>query len=313
MNMSGIKVLVTGGAGFLGSHLTEHLVAAGAEVSVLDTLLSGRESNLAHLQDQVKFYQGDILDKNLIAEACKGKDVIVHSAFPGAICDRGLANQYIEAGTVGIFNMLAAASSENALFVYVSSISVYGRQEFVPITEEHPVHPILIYGATKLAGEFYCRVMAEQYGLRTVVLRYSDIFGPRNGRISAPINFLQKALGGDPLVIQGNGQQIRSYTYVADAVEATLLAINNPKAVGQVMNIAGDENISILELVNKVRKVCGVQSSPQFNQNNQQDARNYIIDNSLAKKILGFKPRFSVEEGLQLTLQWLKANPAYYA
>lgn len=312
MDLSNIKVLVTGGAGFLGSHISEGLLNAGARVNILDTFLSGRESNITHLKNRVKFYHGDILDQSLVKEAAKGVDVVVHSAFPMAICDRSLNKQYIEAGTVGIYNVLNSALAEDAKLIYVSSISVYGRQKYLPVDEEHPVHPMLIYGATKLAGEFYCQVMAEEYGLQTVILRYSDIFGPRNGRISAPINFLLKSLHKQPLEINGDGSQIRSYTYVSDAVDATLLAMVKPEAKGQIINVAGDDNISILELAQKVRKLTGMPLDIKCAGTKNPDTRNYIIDNNRAKKLLGFKPRVSIDDGLELTLQWLKDNPLFY-
>lgn len=312
MNISGLKVLVTGGAGFLGSHISEQLVEAGAKVSVLDTYQSGNSSNLANLISLVNFYQGDILDKNLVKQAMKGQDVVIHSAFPMAICDRSLNKQYIESGTVGIYNVLSSALAEDALFVYVSSISVYGKQQFVPITEDHPTNPMLLYGATKLAGELYCQVMSEEYGLRTVILRYSDIFGPRNGRVSAPIIFLIKALLKQPITINGMGTQVRSYTYASDAARAALLAINNPAAVGRIINIAGDESISIQQLVQKVQQVIGEGLNIQYDENVQQDVRNYIIDNTLAKNILAFQPQVSVIEGLNMTLKWLRANPDYF-
>lgn len=308
MNLSGRKILVTGGAGFLGSQISQGLAEAGAEVRILDPMLSGRKENIEALAKDITVIQGDILDENTLAEAAKGIDTIVHTAFPTAICDRDLERQYIDIGTIGTFNVLKRALANRALFVYASSISVYGEQKYTPIDEEHPLEPILIYGATKLTGEYYTRVMAKSYGLKTVILRYTDVYGPRNGRYSAPIQFMHLALAGKPIVIRGSGKQARSYMYIKDIVDATTLAVATPEAIGETINISGDQCVSVLELAEQIKELVGNDIEIQYNQNQQEDLRCYAIDNTKAKKILGFSPQWNLDRGLAETLKWVKTK-----
>lgn len=303
----GCRVLVTGGAGFLGSNIARLLLSQGAEITLLDNCRPGQEKNILDLMDRVDLLRGDITDQETVKKAARGKEVIVHAAFPVMQCDRSLENQFVATGTVGLFNILKEALEGQALVIYVSSISVYGRQSYTPIDENHPLDPALVYGATKLAGEFYCKVMAREYGLKTVILRYSDLYGPGLGRSNAPVVFLQRALAGFPLPVRGGGRQVRSYLFVTDAAQAVLQAIEAPAARGMVINVAGDEAITIMDLALKAKEITGSKSEI-ISEEGWVDEREYRIDSTLARSILGFRPRVDLSAGLRKTLAWVKGG-----
>lgn len=304
--IQGSRVLVTGGGGFLGSNIARLLVAEGARVTLLDNGGPGLAKNIADIRGQVTLIQGDITDNKTVKRAVLGQDVVVHTAFPVVQCDRSLENQYVAVGTAGLFNILKEAVAQQALVVYVSSISVYGRQIYTPIDEKHPVDPVLIYGATKLAGEFYCRVMAREYGLKVVMLRYSDLYGPGLGRANAPVVFLKQAMAGLPLTVRGGGRQVRSYLYVTDAAEAALLAIKNPAAMGMVFNVGSNEVITVMDLAKKALEITGSKSEI-VSEDGWVDERRYEIDSSLARSLLGFNPRVDLDTGLRNVLAWVKS------
>lgn len=307
MELKGKTVLIVGGAGFLGSHLVDEFLKQGANVHVFDACLSGSKDNLSSVLKEVEFNIGDINNYNRVEQAVKGVDLVVHTAFPMSLCGRSLAEQHLDTGIVGLYNCLRAAYQQGAFFVYASSISVYGIQEYIPVDESHPVHPVLFYGATKLAGEFYCQVMNQTYGLPLVILRYADLYGPRNGRKSAPEIFLLNCLDGEPIIVRGGGKQSRTYTYIGDAVRATILAVSTADAQGEIFNVAGSEWISIYDLANLVQDVTG-KNPGIIVLEQEEDLRQYKIDCSKAKRLLNFKPQFSLEEGLKLTWNWLQDN-----
>jgi nucleoside-diphosphate-sugar epimerase len=303
----GRSVLVTGGAGFLGSNIARLLLSEGAKVTLLDNCGPGYDKNIKDIIERVALISGDINDEDAVKKAVQGKEFVVHAAFPAAQCDRSLNNQFIATGTVGLFNILKEALEQQSLVIYVSSISVYGKQLYTPIDEKHPVDPTLVYGVTKLTGEFYCRVMAREYGLKTVILRYSDLYGPGLGRSNAPVAFIEKALSGLPLLVRGGGKQVRSYLFVTDAAQAVRLAIENPAALGKVFNVGGDETTTIMDLALKVKAITG-SSSEIISEEGWVDEREYKIDSTLARSILGFGPAVDLDAGLRKTLAWLKGG-----
>ena len=195
------------------------------------------------------------------------------------------------------------AHAQRALVVYASSISVYGRQLYTPIDERHPLDPVLLYGVTKLAGEYYCKVMAREYGLQVVMLRFSDLYGPGLGRDNAPVVFLKRARAGLPLVVRGGGKQIRSYLFATDAAMAVYLALTNPAAVGGVFNIASDETVTISGLAQKALQITGSKGEIVY-EDGWVDEREYRIDSTLARTVLGFKPLVELETGLRKILAW---------
>ena len=313
MDLENAKVLVAGGAGFIGSHVCDALIRKGAEVTVLDNLVSGNLKNIAHIKDRLRFIKGDITNFEQVLHAAKDKDVIIHEAFPAAICDLSPEKQFITTGTLGTYNLLRAALANDSIFIYASSISVYGKQVSSQISESHPLNPIIVYGATKLSGEIYCRAFQHEHELNIVILRYSDVYGPRFSRISAPIAFLLKGLKKEPLQIHGDGSQTRDYTYVTDIAEGTVLAINE-KAYGDVFNIASGNHISILELAKKVNVITGNDSELELIAHEKidtqkyvaEDERKYSIDISKAKKVLGYNPKISLDSGLNITKEWIE-------
>ncbi|OPX92102.1 NAD-dependent epimerase/dehydratase family protein [Pelotomaculum sp. PtaB.Bin117] len=311
MRLKGRKVLVTGGAGFLGSHLCERLLAEGAEVRVLDVLASGRAANLSALLGQIDLINGDIASEDSVLKAVGNSDTVVHLAFPLALRERSIETPVITGILTGLLNLIQAALARDALLIYTSSIAVYGNGKYVPIDEKHPLEPVLIHGAVKLAGENFCRTLAGSNGLRTVILRAADIYGPRNTRISVPIKFLLQAMANEPITIYGDGSDSRSYTFVADFTEAVVLSMIRPEATGEVFNVGGDECVSMCELASEVKKIAG-SSGPVLFQDSPAAGRRLFIDNRKSKEILGFKPSFRIGEGLTLTHRWLIDNPQYY-
>jgi len=311
VRLKGRKVLVTGGAGFLGSHLCEKLLAEGAEVHALDVFTSGRAANLGALSGQVNLIKGDVASADSVLKAAGNTDTIVHLAFPLALRERSIETPVITGILAGLLNLIRAAITRDALLIYISSVAVYGNGKYIPIDENHPLEPVLIHGAVKLAGENFCRTLAGSNGLRTVVLRAADIYGPRNTRISVPIKFLLQAMANEPITVYGDGSDSRSYTFVADFTEAVVLGMIRPEAIGGVFNVGADECVSMSELAFAVQKIAGG-SSPVLFQDGPAAGRRLFIDNRKSKEVLGFKPAFRIAEGLAITRRWLEDNPEYY-
>lgn len=265
-------------------------------------------------------------------KAVKDVDYIIHQAFPYGVATRELNKQFIEDGAVGTFNILHAAVENNVeKVVYASSVAVYGIQDKLPVKEDNLINPFLPYGATKYVGELYCRTISNVFNLQTVSLRYFNVYGPRYSSYdhSALINFLSRALEGKDLVIYGDGEQIRDYTYIDDVVEGTLLSLEKDKFYGEVFNIGSGNGIKILDLANLVaemaREYTKKEIKVRFAQKEEYkkvfrglprgitkkigdkyvDERNYIADITKAKKILGYSPKVGLKEGITKTLEWL--------
>jgi len=311
VRLKGRKVLVTGGAGFLGSHLCEKLLAEGAEVRVLDLFTSGRAANINSVLDQINIISGDIACADSVSKAVKDADTIVHLAFPLALRERSIETPVIVGILTGLLNLIEAALTHDALLIYTSSVAVYGNEKYIPIDENHPLEPVLIHGAVKLAGENFCRTLAKSNGLRAVILRVADIYGPRNTRISVPIKFLRQAVSDEPITVYGDGSDSRTYTFVADFTEAVILSMIRTEAEGGIFNVAGDECVSMRKLAFAVKKITGSSSLVLF-QDSPAAGRRLFIDNRKSKEVLGFKPTFKIAEGLAETHRWLKDNPGYY-
>jgi nucleoside-diphosphate-sugar epimerase len=312
MRLKGRNVLVTGGAGFLGSLLCEVLLQEGAGVYVIDDCDTGRGTNLEKILHKIEFFRGNVADEGMVCRAAENADTIVHLAFPMALRQRSLDTSVITGNLAGVCNMIKAAVSRNALLVYISSIGVYGNGRYNPIDENHPLEPVLIHGAVKLAGENLCAAMARGGGLRCVILRVADIYGPRNARVSVPIRFLLQAESGQPLTVHGDGSDSRTYTYAADFAEAVILSISRAEAENGVFNVAGDDCVSMNELAREVIRVTG-SDSPVLHLDAPSSGRRLFIDNSMIKEVLGFKPCYSMAEGLNTTCAWLRENPGFYS
>lgn len=311
MRLKGRHALVTGGAGFLGSHLCEKLLAEGAKVRALDILTSGGDANRCAVLKQIDLLNSNIACEGSVLEAVKDVDSIVHLAFPMALRQRSIETRVITEILSGLLNLIRAALDRNALFIYISSIAVYGNERYVPIDENHPLEPVLIHGAVKLAGENFCSTLARSNGLRKVILRVADIYGPRNARISVPIKFLLQAVRNEPITVYGDGSDSRTYTFVSDFSEAVVLSLFRPEATGGVFNIGGDECVSMRQLAFEVKRITGSRSPVLF-QDCPASGRRLLIDNFKSKEVLGFKPAFNLAQGLAITHRWLRDNPNYY-
>jgi nucleoside-diphosphate-sugar epimerase len=311
--MMGSRVLVTGGAGFIGSHLVDRLLRDGHDVVVLDNLSTGRRENLAEAADAVEFVEGDIRDLDAIRAAIRGADVVYHqAALPSVPRSIEAPADSHAANATGTLNVLIAAREADVRrVVYASSSSVYGDTPTLPKREEMAPSPLSPYAVSKLAGELYCRVFHHVYGLETVALRYFNVFGPRQAPDSAyaaviPL-FIQKLLDGRVPRIFGDGEQTRSFAYVADVVDANVRAAVSEGAAGRAINIAGKERISINDLDRALRDA--VPAAPRgpadYGPPRPGDVRHSYADLSAAEELLGYSPRTSLAEGLRRTVEWL--------
>ena len=324
------KILVTGGAGFIGSHICERLLKEGAEVVVLDDFSTGKIDNLKKIKSLIKIIRGDILDDKAVKKATNGCDAIIHQAFPYGKSGMGLDNQYVRAGTEGTFNILReAVKSGVKKFIFASTASVYGIvPKYPPIDEKYRTKSFLLYGSTKLCGENFCSTISDLYGLDTTVLRYFYVYGPRYSVFdhSAMVNFINLALRGKPILIYGKGDQLRDYTYIEDVVEATILALKNESTKEKIYNISSGFNTSISDLAATIVRLtnskseikaashtqyryidyCRIPIGITSKKDNQWiDERNYIADISLVKKELGYFPKISLEDGILKTVNWM--------
>lgn len=333
MQIKGKKVLVTGGAGFIGSHICERLLQEGAEVTILDDFSTGKLTNLEQIKKDITLINGKVEDYEKIYNALKDCDIVIHEAFPYGKSGMGLEEQYIEEGIIGTFNVLKAAVKNNIeKVINASSVAVYGIQEYLPLNENHSIRPFLPYGATKYAAELYCTTFSKLYELDTISLRYFYVYGSKYAQFehNAMVNFLNRALSDKPLLIYGDGSQIRDYTYIDDVVEGTLLAAEKENTSGTTYNISYGEGITILELAEKIREIVNNDIEIRFAKieeyrysdkytvipigltkkvdNKWVDERNYVGDISKARKELQYNPKTKIEEGIKKTAEWLKSE-----
>lgn len=329
MKIKGSKVLITGGAGFIGSHLSERLLKEGAEVVIYDNFSTGKIENLSHIAKDISIIKGDIKNLEDLRNAMAGLDIVIHEAFPYGVATRSLDKQFVEEGANGTFNVLRAAVEENVeKVVYASTVAVYGEQKYLPIDEEHPKDPFLPYGATKYLGELYCSTFSKVYGLKTVSLRYFNVYGPRYATFdhSAMVHFLELVIKGKSPIIYGDGNQIRDYTYIDDIVEGTLLSLKKDVTKGDVFNLGGGQGIRIIDLSKKIIEISGADLKPKFADLSEYrytkkglpygitkkvgdqyfDTRNYVANIDKAKKVLGYHPRTNLDDGIKMTLEWMK-------
>jgi UDP-glucose 4-epimerase len=305
-----MKVLVTGGAGFIGSHVADRLVAAGHEVRVLDNLSSGRRENLDGPAREAEVVEADVRDGDAVRAAASGCDAVVHLAalvsVPASIADP-LASQEINArGTLNV--LLAAREAGAGRFVFASSAAIYGPAAELPNREDAAPAPISPYGADKLAGEAYCSAMWGAFGLETVVLRYFNVFGPRQDPASeyaAVIpRFAEAFRAGRPPTIYGDGEQSRDFVFVEDVARANLLALEAP-AAGLVANIARGEPVTLNRLVAELRSLTQTDLDPVHADPRLGDIRHSTADVAVAERELGFRPECSLAEGLRSVLEGL--------
>lgn len=312
--------LVTGGAGFIGSHLVRALVRRGDRVRVLDNLSTGSLQNLSELRGEIEFVHGDAADAATALRAVRGADVVFHeAALPSvsrSIEDPLASHRDCTTATVSLLD--AARRHGVRRFVYAASSSAYGDADVDVKTESLPARPISPYAAAKLAGEYYCRAFAASYGLPTVCLRYFNVFGPRQDPASPysaviPL-FITKMLQGESPTIFGDGLQSRDFTFVDNVVAGNLCAAEAPveQAAGRVFNIAMGRSISLLDLVELLNDRLGTSLRPRFEPARTGDVKHSLADTSAAQTALGYRPAIDLPTGLQRTIDyyrgWLAAR-----
>ena len=307
--------LITGGAGFIGSHLVEHLVAAGHDVTVLDDLSSGSRANLAAVRRQIRFIRGSVTDLNTCRRAAAGVDCVLHHAAVTSVqrsVDEPLVTHQVNA--TGTLNVLLAAREKGVRrLVYAGSTSAYGNPDTLPNSEEHVTRPLSPYAASKLAGEEYCVAFHATYGLETVVLRYFNIFGPRqdpNSQYAAVVpRFITTALAGERPTIFGDGGQTRDFVYIANIVHANLLAARAPAGVvGQVFNVGCGKGVSVNQLWEHIRTLAGVPLAPHYTQGRAGEVRNSVAGLAKTTRLLGYQPIIDFEEGLRQTVAFYRTQ-----
>ncbi len=302
--------LITGGAGFIGSHIAQALLREGNEVRIADDLSTGRRENLAAVGPRAEFLEGDLADADFARRAVEGAEYVLHQAalpsVPRSVADPAASNR---ANIDATLNLLVAARDQGVRrFVFASSSSVYGDSETLPKRESETGTPLSPYAITKLTGELYARVFHRLYGLPTVALRYFNVFGPRQDPTSAYAavvpRFIRWAKAGESPRIFGDGGQTRDFTYVDNVVQANLAACRaGEEAFGKAFNIACGERISILELADSICALCGVECSPIFEPPRPGDVRHSLADISRAVALLGYEPSVGVREGLARTVE----------
>ena len=317
MNINFKKALVTGGAGFIGSHLVEALVAAKCGVTVLDNLSSGNLSNLEPLKDRITFHQGDIRQRNILEEAAQGCDVIFHLAAVVSV-PQTVDNpvESAEVNDIGTLNVFEAARSRNVRrIVFSSSCAVYGDDPSLPKIETmHPM-PTSPYAIQKLSAEHYARIYNELYGVESVSLRYFNVFGPRQDP-SSPYSgvisiFMARALSKQAPVIYGDGNQSRDSVYVKDVVNTNLLAASMKQPRGSIFNIGTGSQVRINQLWEKIAFLSGQKNlEPRYEAARAGDILRSYAGMDLAKSKLKFDPECSLEQGLELTLEWYRGQMA---
>lgn len=298
------RYLVTGGAGFIGSHIVDELVRRGETVRVLDNLATGKRQNLARVWDQIEFIEGSLTDPATVQAAMQGVDYVLHQgalpSVPRSVADPATSHEINVTGTVNV--LIAARDAGVRRLVYAASSSAYGNSPTLPKREDMPTNPLSPYAVSKLAGEHYCRAFYQVYGLETVCLRYFNVFGPRQdpkSQYAAVIpKFIAMIRRGERPTIYGDGAQSRDFSYVANVVQANLLAATAPPAAGRVMNVACGQRHTLLDLVAALNRLLGTHLAPVFLADRAGDVKHSLADIAAAKELLGYEVLVPFEEGL---------------
>ena len=307
------RYLVTGGAGFIGSHLAEALVGRGEKVRVVDNLSTGKQANLSHLP-RVEFLEGDLADIDVARLAVAGIDYVLHQAaipsVPRSVKDPITSNRSNIDATLNV--LVASRDAGVRRLVYAGSSSAYGDTPTLPKHEGMPPHPLSPYALQKLVGEQYAEMFTELYGFETVTIRYFNVFGPRQDP-SSPYSgvislFISALVEGRKPTIYGDGEQSRDFTYVANVVDGVLRACRAPGVAGHSINVATSRRVTLNELFATVKELVGADVDPLYAEPRPGDVRHSQADISLARRALGYEPTVSFEEGLRLTLEWYRGH-----
>jgi len=303
--------LVTGGAGFIGSHLAEELLRRGQRVRVADSLITGKRANLEAIKG-VEFLEGDLAEPAFAEQACAGMDYVLHQAaipsVPRSVDDPITSNRSNITATLNV--LVGARKAGVKRLVYAGSSSAYGNSIRGAKREDMASSPLSPYALQKLVGEQYCQMFTRLFGLETVVIRYFNVFGPRQDPGSAYSGvislFATQLPAGKRPTIYGDGGQTRDFTYIANVVDGVLRACEAPKAAGEVINVATGHQISLNELLRTLNKIVGTDIQAVYKEERTGDVRDSLADISKAKALLGYTPTVSLEDGLRKTLEWVR-------
>jgi len=314
MPLTGIA-LVTGGAGFIGSHIASALLAEGARVRIIDDLSTGHRENIDEIGGDVDFIQGSVADEALLAKALEGVELVFHeAAIPSVPRSVKVPQQTHVASVNGTFSLLLAARDRKVRrVVYAASSSAYGDQPTLPKVEQMSPDPLSPYAVAKLVGEYYCRVFTRVYGLETVSLRYFNVFGPRQdpgSQYSGVVSrFISSLLSGERPVIYGDGEQSRDFTYIDNVVVANLKAAEASGASGKVINVANGQRITLNELLAELKDLTGKHDvEAEYLEPRVGDVRHSLADISMARELLAYESKVDLREGLQRTIDWWKSS-----
>ncbi|QQK75701.1 SDR family oxidoreductase [Salicibibacter cibarius] len=305
------RYLVTGGAGFIGSHLVHSLVSKGAHVKVLDKFITGKKRHLQDVFNDIELIEGDFTDPETIKKAVQNVDVIFHQgampSVPKSIKDPIATNQANVTGTLQLLH--AAVKAGVRRFIYAASSSVYGNSDVLPKQEDMIAAPLSPYAVSKYAGERYCKAFYEVYGLETISLRYFNVFGPNqdpHSEYAAVIpSFIHALLSHQTPLIYGDGKQSRDFTYIDNVVSANLLAAEAPKLQGEAINIGSGERTDLVTLVKKINVILGTDIAPVYTSERAGDVMHSLADLRLAENLVGYRPGVSFTEGLKQTVNAL--------
>src|SRR5215813_10313366 len=302
------RILVTGGAGFVGSNMVRRLLREKARVTVLDDLFTGRRENLP--ESGFEFVQGSVCDPAVVERLVEGSDVVFHCAARNIVVSTRNPREDYETNIGGTLNVLLAARARGDVrVVYTSSTSVYGNPRYLPINEDDRLSLLTPYAVSKLAGENYSMAFFESYGLPTTAVRYSNIFGPgqdpANPYCGVVAKFLESLMAGRPPIIHGDGNQTRDFTFVDDAVEATVLAGTSDRALGEVFNVGSGVETRVNELAAILIRLCDARVAPTHTDRRDIDnIRRRVVNIEKTRRTLRWVPEVTLEEGLKRTVEW---------